>query len=159
MPLPSLTDRKMWMCIPVTVFCILISFSALTLLVGWQEWHLACKNMSKFCSLFVFLATVSWCNMYVIGQAIIFSSWLRFLLSVFFRRLFSAVADWMSTIVAHMMWPYCEFRMQVWNVLHAARWKYRMQKSPKIHDLGTIAQLCRAVSSQLRHISTIAKKR
>ena len=31
--------------------------------------------------------------------------------------------------------------MQVWNVLHAARWKYRIQKSPKIRHLGTIAQL------------------
>jgi len=30
-------------------------------------------------------------------------------------------------------------------------------KSPKIHHLGTIAQLCRAVSSQLRHVSTIGK--
>jgi len=32
------------------------------------------------------------------------------------------------------------------------------QKSPNIHHLRTIAQLCRAVSSQLRHISTIGKK-
>ena len=32
--------------------------------------------------------------------------------------------------------------MQVWNVLHAARWKYRMQKN---RHLGTIAQLCRAI--------------
>jgi len=24
-------------------------------------------------------------------------------------------------------------RMQVWNVLHAARWKYRTQKSPSGH--------------------------
>jgi len=31
------------------------------------------------------------------------------------------------------------------------------KKSPKIRHLGTIAQLCRAVSSQLRHISTIGK--
>jgi len=31
-------------------------------------------------------------------------------------------------------------------------------KSPKIRHLGTIAQLCRAVSSQLRHASTIWKK-
>jgi len=23
----------------------------------------------------------------------------------------------------------CDFKMQVWNVLHAARWKYRTQKS------------------------------
>jgi len=32
------------------------------------------------------------------------------------------------------------------------------KKSPKIGYLGTIAQLCRAISSQLRHISTIRKK-
>jgi len=30
--------------------------------------------------------------------------------------------------------------------------------SPKIRHLGTIAQLCRAVSSQQRHVSTIAKE-
>ena len=48
--------------------------------------------------------------------------------------------------------------MQVWNVLHAARWKCRTQKSPKICHLGTIAQLCRAMSSQLRHVLTIEKK-
>jgi len=34
----------------------------------------------------------------------------------------------MSTILPHMVWPSCEFRMQVWNVLHVARWKYRTQK-------------------------------
>jgi len=48
--------------------------------------------------------------------------------------------------------------MQVWNLLHAACWKYRTQKSPKIRHLGTIAQLYRAESLQLRHISTIGKK-
>ena len=32
------------------------------------------------------------------------------------------------------------------------------KKSPKIHHLGTIAQLCRAISSQLRHVSKIEKK-
>jgi len=42
----------------------------------------------------------------------------------------------------------------------AARGSLEMQtqKSPKIGHLGTIAQLCRAISSQLRHISTIGKK-
>jgi len=34
----------------------------------------------------------------------------------------------MSAILPHMVWPYCEFRMQVWNMLHVARWKYRTQK-------------------------------
>ena len=32
-----------------------------------------------------------------------------------------------------------------------------MQKLPKIRNLGTIAQLCRAISSQLRHVSTVGK--
>jgi len=50
----------------------------------------------------------------------------------FFPRLIPAVGDWMSTIPLHMVWPYCEFRMHVWNVLHAARWKYRTQKIAKI---------------------------
>ena len=38
-----------------------------------------------------------------------------------------------------MMWPYCEFRMHVWNLLNAARWKCNMQKlskrSPSAHHL------------------------
>jgi len=44
--------------------------------------------------------------------------------------------------------------MHVWNVLHAARWKYRTQK---IGHFDTIAQLCQAISSQLRHVSTTEK--
>jgi len=32
------------------------------------------------------------------------------------------------------------------------------KKWPNIHHLGIIAQLCRAASSQLRHVSTIEKK-
>jgi len=41
----------------------------------------------------------------------------------FFPRLISAAADWMSAILPHT----CEFKMQVWNLLHAGR-----KKSPKI---------------------------
>jgi len=92
---------------------------------------------------------------YGIGQTIIFLPCCFFFFLLFLPRLISAVADWMSAIIPHMVWPKCEFRMQVWNVLHAARWKYRTQKN---RHLGTIAQLCPAISSQLRHISTIAKK-
>ena len=32
-----------------------------------------------------------------------------------------------------------------------------VRRTPKIRHLGTIAQLCRAISSQLRHVSTIGK--
>ena len=45
----------------------------------------------------------------------------------------------MSTIPPHMVWPYCEFRMHVWNVLHAARCKYRTQKSPFWHHHTTLS--------------------
>jgi len=48
--------------------------------------------------------------------------------------------------------------MQVWNVPHAARWKYRTQKWRKNCHLRAIAQICRAISSQLRHVSTIGKQ-
>jgi len=47
--------------------------------------------------------------------------------------------------------------MQVWNVLHAARWNTGRKKSPKIRHLRIIAQICRAISWQLRHVSTIGK--
>jgi len=47
--------------------------------------------------------------------------------------------------------------MQVWNMLSAARWKCRTQKVAKNHHLSTIAQFCRAISSQRRHASTSGK--
>jgi len=43
-------------------------------------------------------------------------------------------------------------------VLHAARWKYWTQNDAKNRHLRSIAQHCRAISSQLRHILTIGKK-
>ena len=42
----------------------------------------------------------------------------------------------MSAILPHMVWPYCEFKMQVWKLLHAAHWKYRMQKLAKKSPSG-----------------------
>jgi len=63
--------------------------------------------------------------------------------SFLFPHLISVVGDWMSTILLHMVWPYCEFRMQVWNMLRAACWKYRMQKiakkSPSGHHPTTLS--------------------
>jgi len=89
---------------------------------------------------------------------------LWFLLSSFFffifPRLISAVADWTSTKLAHMVWPQCKFRTQVWNVLHAAHWKIQDAKHrQKIHHMGTIAQLCLTISSQLRHVCDNRKTR
>jgi len=39
------------------------------------------------------------------GRAIIFLPCSFFLLSIFFPRLISAAAGWMSTILWHMVWP------------------------------------------------------
>jgi len=79
----------------------------------------------------------------------IFILWFFLLLlssSLFFSRLFSAIADWMSAIVPHMvLWllSLCKLRMQVSNVLHAAHWKYRTQKITKnlsfVHHYTTLS--------------------
>jgi len=75
-------------------------------------------------------------------------------LSSFFPRLISAVADWMSTILPHMMRPYSanlECRSEMFT------WLAEIQEA-KNRQLGTIAQFCLAISLQLRPVSTILKK-
>jgi len=42
-------------------------------------------------------------------------------------------------------------------MLHADRWKCRTQKIPQNCHLGTIAQLCGAISLQLRHYRQLEK--
>jgi len=54
------------------------------------------------------LIMVALCNR---ADHYIFALW--FLSFCFFPRLISAVGDWMSTILPHMVWPLCEFRMHV----------------------------------------------
>jgi len=71
----------------------------------------------------------------------IFALW--FLLSFFFSSPNLSRRRLMSTILPHMVWPQCEFKMQVWNLLHAARWKYTTQKSrhksPSGHHRTTLS--------------------
>jgi len=44
----------------------------------------------------------------------IFTLWFLSTVSIFFfPRLISAVEEWMSAILAHMVWPWCEFKKQV----------------------------------------------
>ena len=63
----------------------------------------------------------------------IFALWfLSFLFLFFFPRLISAAADWMSAILPHMVWPQCQFKMQVWNLRHTARCKHRTQSHQKL---------------------------
>jgi len=73
----------------------------------------------------------------------IFVLFLSFFLSSFFPRLISAVADWMSTTLPHMVWPYCEFRLQVSNVYCMRPAKNtglkKRQKSPSRHHRTTLS--------------------
>jgi len=63
----------------------------------------------------------------------------------------------MSAILPHMVWPYsanlrCYCRSETWCTWLAEN---RTQKVAKNRHLGNITQLCRAISLQLRHVSTI----
>ena len=126
---------------PATIDCTTCTIAAVLLLLPHAV------NCGRFCfwrcqSVFFVMAAL-WNR----AGNYIFALWFLLLLYIFFPRLISAVADWMSAIFPHMVRPKCEFKMQVWNVLNAARWKYRTQKSRQGRHLGTIAQLCRAISS------------
>jgi len=99
---------------------------------------------------------------YVIGQAIYIYSCCGFVF-FFFPRLISAVGDWMPSQIGRI--PYfhrwcglsanLRCRSETCCMRLAANTGRKI--SAKICHLGAIAQLCRAISSQLRHISTIGK--
>ena len=80
------------------------------------------------------------------------------LLSIFFPRLISAATDWMSTILLHI-WRGPSANLECRSEMTARGWlQIQEAKVAKNRHLGTIAQLRRAISSQLRHVSTIGKK-
>ena len=56
-------------------------------------------------------------------------------------------------------WEHVSFSDRVGIGLPKLTGNARSQKSPKIRHMGTITQLCRAISLQLRHVSIIRKKR
>ena len=83
--------------------------------------------------------------------------YLLLLLLLFIPRLISAAADWMSTILLHMAWPSANLRCRSETCCTRLAANTGRKKVAKNRHLGTIAQLRRAISSQLRHISTIGK--
>ena len=88
----------------------------------------------------------------------IFILW--FLSSIFFPRLISAVGDWMSTILPHMItWCGLSVNSECRSETCCA-WLAEIQhaKNRQSRHLGNVPQLCRAISSQLTHVSTIGKK-
>ena len=81
----------------------------------------------------------------------------RWFLSIFlfFPRLISAVADWMSTIHIHTIHMVCSANLECRCEMCCTQLAVQ---DPKNRHLAIIAQLCRAISSQVRHVSTIGKK-
>ena len=86
-----------------------------------------------------------------------------FLLS-FFPLLISAVADWNLDVYHTSTHGVADCGPSVNLECRSEMWCARLagnagpKKLPKNRLLGTIAQLCRAISSQGRHVSTIAKE-
>jgi len=108
-----------------------------------------------FCFSRVIMTVVrSRCGHYIFALWFLLSSSSSFL----FPRLISADGDWMSTIFH----TWCglstnlECRSEKMCCMRLAG-NAGPKHSLKYRYLGTIAQLCRAISSQLRHISTIRK--
>jgi len=86
---------------------------------------------------------------------LLLSSSIFFYLLLLFHRLISAVAGWMSTILLHMVWSSANLECRSEMCCTRLSGNAGPKKSLKIRHLGTIPQLCRAISSQLRHVSTI----
>jgi len=81
------------------------------------------------------------------------------LLLLLFPRLISAIADWMSIPYLHTWYGLsANLRCRSETCCTALAANTGSKKSAKNRHLGTIAQLCWAISSQLRHASTIGKK-
>ena len=118
----------------------------------WEELF----NHSFALALVVFMAAL--CNR--AGQAIIFLPCGFFLSSIF---LFSSPNLSGRRLDVHHTLTHGVALVRIENasLKGAARGSLQMQdpkKSPKNRHLGIMPQLCRAISSQLRHLSTIRKK-
>ena len=100
---------------------------------------------------------------YVIGRPLYFCPVISiFYLSIFFffiPRLISAIADWMS-IPYFDTWcgPSANLECRSERCCTRLAANAGPKKVAKNHHLSTIPQLCMAISSQLRHVSTIGKK-
>ena len=99
------------------------------------------------------------CNRGPLHICPVISFYLSIYLSFFFPRLISAAAGWMSTILWHMVWCGPSANLECRSERRCTRLAANAgpKKVAKNRHLCTIPQLCRAISSQLRHVSTIGK--
>ena len=93
---PNSHGRRVWS-LARTSLKVKINFGGLRAVYIW-------KNIFAL----IMTALRSRCGHYI------FALWFLsiFYLSFFIPRLISAVGDWISAILRHMVWPQCEFRMQ-----------------------------------------------
>jgi len=110
------------------------------------------------------LSTVKWAQWdktqsYGIGQTIIFSCCGFFLSSIFFLSSPNLSGHTMD-VYHNTTWRGLTANLKCRSEMCCMRLAENTErkKVAKNRHLGTIAQLCGAISSQLRHISTIAKK-
>jgi len=98
---------------------------------------------------------------YVIGQTIIFLPCYFYLLSSFFPHLISAAADWIGCLPYFYTWRGPSANLECRSEMCCSQLAANTgcKTVAKNRHLGTITQLRRAISSQLRHVSTIGKKR
>jgi len=100
---------------------------------------------------------------YVIGQAIVFLPCIFFLLSFSSSSFFFSSPNLSGRIEIGCLphfYTWCGLSANLEcrsDLKRAARSSLEMQ-DPKNRHLGTIAQICRAISSQLGHVSTTGKK-
>jgi len=119
-----------------------------------QEVHFLNINISSYPQM-LFMIVVEWA---FYGQTIIFLPCGFFFLSSFFPRLISAVADWMSAILPHTCGLSANLRCRSETCCTRLAANTGRKKVTKNRHRRTFGQLCWAISSQLRHISTIGKK-
>jgi len=124
----------------------------------WQ-WRVA-NDFVAFCSLKdYFIMAALWIG---IGQAIMLSSCGFFfhILSFFFLLLFYSQPSQIGYLPYFHTWCGLSANLECMSEMCCMRFAVNTvrKNSPKIRHLGTIAQLCRAISSQLRNVSTIGKK-
>jgi len=86
--------------------------------------------------------------------------YLSFFLSIFFLPVISAVTDWISTILQYFdTWCGLSANLECMSEICCTRLSGNTgrKNDSKIRHLRIIARLCQAISSQLRHISTVGK--
>ena len=95
---------------------------------------------------------------YVIGQTIIFLPCDFYLLSFFFLFSSPNLVDWCLPYLHTWCGLSANLRCMSETCCTRLAGNAGRKKVAKNRHLGTIAQSCRAISSQLRHVSTIGKK-